>query len=81
MNRYLDDWTRLRAMNHALASGIVTAFALKHTKYGLFASLSGVPIEIYQMFTDKNYDAIDGVYDALEWLVGGLLIGLVFYVD
>jgi ABC-type Mn2+/Zn2+ transport system permease subunit len=78
VSRYKDRWTRIRALNHALFTGVIVGFLVAFSPFFLFASFLGVAIEVVQMISDDKWEPTDSAYDAAEHLVGGLVIGSLF---
>jgi hypothetical protein len=77
--RYSNKWHVQKAFNHMLGHGLLCALCVSISDWGWFALLSPWIAEGYQIITDPDYDECDGIYDLMEGLVGGLVVGLIFW--
>lgn len=77
MERY-DKWTLNRAGLHFMGMGLVVSFLTIFTPWGWLSLIFPLFLELYQWKTDSEYKLSDGIWDFLEWELGGVLIGGAF---
>jgi len=79
--RYSNKWNLQRAQLHFMLYGLMVAFCVGWSVWGWFALVLPIIVEMVQILTDSEYSIIDGLYDLAEGLLGGLLIGGLFFLQ